>query len=108
MQVNEALWIVLQRALGIGGTLMTAGVAATAPVVTKGCLHHTVIVSNRDGSDVLKVEGQIQETVASWIQIGSNISADGPVSFDGLYDNIRVSKVSGTGTATNAVIRSRY
>lgn len=73
------------------------------PVGVSGMLYHAVQLKNVGGNSY-KVQGSLDGT--NYVDI-STISSDGVTQFTGLYEYIRVTKASGSGTTATMVLRSR-
>lgn len=101
--IQDALYEMARAKAGKGGALMAAGVAV-ASLDTKGCTQFLVVVSTLNGSDVLQVEGRVDG--GRWIEISAPLSSNTEAAFSGIYDDIRVRRVSGTGTTTAVSLRA--
>lgn len=95
--INDALYEMARATAGKGGALMSAG-QAVASIDTTGCNTYHVVVSTLNGSDVLQVEGRINS--GRWTEISAPLTSNTELEFTGKYEDVRVRRVSGTGTTT--------
>lgn len=85
-------------------TVVSAGVATiNNPFPTAGLYHFTVSAENV-GGDVFTIQGVIGTHAPRTI---ATISGDGHYLFDGVYDQVKVLKSSGSGTTANIIVLAR-
>jgi len=97
----------------VGGTLASAGLVVAseqAPLNVQGAMNHAISVSTLTGGDSFQVYGalQIDGSAPAYVAVGPVLSANGVVSFTGLFDLMMIRKIGGTGTTTQVVLRSRW
>lgn len=91
-----------QNANGRNLVLVTAGVVNSTPFDVHGATTFTVSATGV-GSDVYGIEDRL--TGGAWTAVPITINADGPYEFTGMYDELRVVKVSGSGTTAALTIK---
>ena len=97
----------LLNAVGQTAILVTSGALTTPvgtnPINVQGANSYTVSVQTLAGTDVFRLEGRLGDE--PFYTIINNINANQLYTHAGVYDQVRLVKVSGSGTTTKVVLR---
>lgn len=103
-QINDLMYKYFRAAVGQTVKLVTDGViVANSPIDVRGSSLFTVSVQEISGSDVYRIEGRLDGLPFYIVQ--NTINANQHYTFTGAYDELRVVKASGSGTAAEVSLR---
>lgn len=102
--MNQLQWLFFLNSYGQTVKLVTDGVVVrTTPIDVRGCNTFTVSVQEISGADVYRIDGRLAGL--PWYTVQNTINANQHYTFTGVYDELMVVKVSGTGVAAEVSMR---